>query len=100
MPKCQSCGNSVSSSLLANVGGVVVCPDCGRPKLVEGKMADKKQLASITVNEVPTLDDAIDHEVNIEGAYGGLEVKFNTTFDKIRTFFTQEREKGKKASGR
>jgi hypothetical protein len=59
---------------------------------------DKKQLVSITLNEVPTKDNAIDHEIEVEGGYGGLELRFKTTFDKIRAFFTQQRERGKKAS--
>lgn len=99
MPKCQSCGNSVSSKTLLVVGNAVVCPECRKPKEVEEKMAENKnQVMSITLNEVPTMDGVVDHELEIEGGYGGLEIKFKTTFDKIRTFFTQQRERGKKAS--
>lgn len=98
MPRCEKCGSSVSSDTLQVVGDVVVCAGCRKPKKVEGKMAEKKQLVSITLNEVPTKDNAVDHEVEVEGGYGGLEVKFRTTFDQIRRFFTQQREKGKKAS--
>lgn len=99
MPRCPKCGSSVSSEVLLKVNDCVVCPDCRRPKKVEDKMTeDKKQLVSITLNEVPTKDGAIDHEVEVEGGYGGLEVRFKTTFDRIRAFFTQQREKGQKAS--
>lgn len=94
MPKCQSCGGSVSSASLRKVGTAVVCPDCGKPRAVEGKMAEnKKRVASVVLNEIPTSDGAVDHEVVIEGSYGGLEIKFDTTFDRVRDFFTKRREK-------
>lgn len=105
MPKCQKCGNSVKSEDLRAVGGVetLLCGGCRKPKEVEKKMAEntvyeKRQIVSLALNEVPTKDGAVDHEVSINGGYGGLDIKFNTTFDKIRAFFTQQRERGKRAS--
>ena len=98
MPRCQSCGKSVSSDTLRKVDTAVVCAVCGRPKPVEGKMSEeKKRVLSVVLSEVPTDDEAVDHEVMVESSYGGLDIKFNTTFDKVRDFFTQKREKGKKA---
>lgn len=103
MPRCQNCGGSVSSSSLKKVGDAIVCSECGRPKIVEGKMAEnRKRVASVILNEVPTKDGATDHEISVEvrlrDSYGGLDVNFNTTFDRVRDFFTQKREKGKRAS--
>lgn len=101
MPRCQNCGNSARSYELREVGAAVVCPTCRKPKSVEDKMVDKKKrLVSLTLSEVPTPDKAADHEIDFEGGYGGLEVRFNTTFDKVRAFFTQKREKGKRAEFR
>jgi len=97
MPRCQGCGNSVSSSALSLIGEAAICPDCGKLKLVEEKMSDKKQVLSITLNEISTPDSTTDHEVRIEGEYAGLEVKFKTTFDEVRAFFTQKREKDQRA---
>ncbi len=56
-------------------------------------MANNNQLVSVVLNEIPAPDDEIDHEISIEGKYGGLNVKFSATFDQIRDFFTQRREK-------
>lgn len=92
MPKCPNCGDSVRSSILRTDGDAVVCPECGRPKKVEDGMATNKQLLSVVLNEIPAPDDGIDHEISIEGRYGGLDVKFSSTFDQIREFFTQKRE--------
>lgn len=97
MPRCQNCGNSVNSWDLLLVNKAVVCTDCRKPKIVEGKMSDKKQMLSIVLNEIESPDNVIDHEVKIEGEYAGLELKFKTTFDEVRTFFTQKREKGQRA---
>jgi len=98
MPRCQNCGNAVRSYELRRVGDTVICPECVRPKCVEDVMSDeKKRVLSVILNEVPTVDKAVDHEIEIEGGYGGLEVKFKTTFDDIRNFFTQKREKGSKS---
>lgn len=98
MPRCQSCGERADRYSLRKVSDAVVCTRCSRPKAVEGNMAEnKKQLLSVVLNEVPTPDGVVDHEVSIQGAYGGLELKYDTTFDKVRTFFTQKREEGRKA---
>lgn len=93
MPRCQNCGNTARSYELREVGAAVVCPVCRKPKSVGDKMADKKKrLVAVTLHEVPTVDHEIDHELEIEGEYAGLEVRFKTTFDDIRTFFTKRRE--------
>lgn len=92
MPKCPNCGDAVSSSTLRAVGNAVVCSECGRPKKVEDRMATNKQLVSVVLKEVPTPDAETDHEISIEGKYGGLDVKFSATFDQIREFFTQKRK--------
>lgn len=92
MPKCPNCGDAVSSSTLRAVGNAVVCSECGRPKKVEDRMATNKQLLSVVLNEIPAPDDGIDHEISIEGRYGGLDVKFSSTFDQVREFFKQKRE--------
>lgn len=98
MPKCPNCGNSARSYELRVVSDTLVCHECARPKAVEDSMlSDKKRLVSFALNEIPTPDNALDHEIEFEGGYGGLEIKFNTTFDRVRTFFTKQREKGKKA---
>ncbi len=94
MPRCPRCGDSVSSSVLRAVGDVVVCLECGRPEKVEDRMGNnKKQLASVVLHEISMPDDTIDHEISVEGGYGGLDVKFSATFDQIRAFFTQKRKK-------
>jgi DNA-directed RNA polymerase subunit RPC12/RpoP len=97
MPRCPNCGDQARSYDLIMIGNGIVCSGCRRPKIVEGKMAEKKQVVSLVLNEIPTPDNATDHEIAIKGGYGGLEIRFSTTFDKVRTFFTQQRERGKKA---
>jgi DNA-directed RNA polymerase subunit M/transcription elongation factor TFIIS len=93
MPRCQNCGSTAHSYDLRIVDDAVVCSKCGRPKLVEDDMATKKKrLVSVTLHEVSTADYETDHELEIEGEYAGLEVRFKTTFDDIRTFFTKRRE--------
>lgn len=100
MPKCPNCGSAAHSYELLVVGDAIACPSCLDPRNMEGKMAEeKKQLMSMTLSEVQeSVGGAPDHEVIIEGSYAGLEIKFNTTFDKIRTFFTQRREKSGKTT--
>jgi hypothetical protein len=99
MPRCEICEESVPSGDLKPVGpdGLIACTGCRRPK--ETEMADdkRKKVGSFHIYEVPTEDGAVDHEVEADVAYSGLEVKFKTTFDKIRAFFTEKREKGQKA---
>lgn len=101
MPRCETCERSVHSSDLEHVGDLLICSTCRRPKLFkEEKMAEKKErkeIASVHIFEVPTRDGATDHEVVVEGNYAGLELKFTTTFDQVREFFTQKRATGQKA---
>lgn len=96
MPKCPNCRNSVRSYELISVGNTVTCAVCYGTG--EDSMAEKKQVVSVTLAEVTTPDKVIDHEIAVEGSYRGLEVKFATTFDELRDFFTQRREKGKRAA--
>lgn len=101
MPRCGICRQTVRSKDLKQIGpgGPVVCKWCREPK--EIKVAEtkreRKQIASIHIYEVPTRDGATDHEVVVEGNYAGLELKFTTTFDQVREFFTQKRATGQKA---
>ena len=96
MPRCQNCGNSVRSYELMSVGNTALCAVCYGAG--EDKMAEKKPVVCVTLAEVTAPDKAIDHEIAVEGSYRGLEVKFATTFDELREFFTQRREKGKRAA--
>jgi len=61
------------------------------------KVVDRKHVASCKIYEVPTADGARDHEVELEISMSGLAVRYNTTFDQVRRFFTETREKGKAA---
>lgn len=96
MPKCQNCGESVSSEDLRVIEDNVVCVECGGPKDVGSSIADKRQVAAITLNEVPAPNNVVDYEIAVEGGYAGLEIRFHTTFDKVRSFFTQQRSKKKR----
>ena len=100
MPRCEVCRSTVRSKDLKQIGpkGPIVCRWCREPK--EIKMAetkDRKKVASLHIYEIPTQDGAVDHEVVLEGNYAGLELKFTTTFDQVREFFTQKRATGQKA---
>lgn len=66
----------------------------------EGKdyNTNRKHIMSFHIYEVPTKDGARDHEIEVEAAMGGLNLRYNTTFDKVREFFTQKRETGKPAT--
>jgi len=99
MPLCEVCRRSVPKGDLKRSGrlnGQVACPACrGEPK--EKKMAEKtdrakKLLMSFHIYEVP-VEEGVDHEVEVEGSWGGMNLKYKTTFDKVREFFTQRREK-------
>jgi len=58
----------------------------------------RKRVVSFSIYEIPTKDGAFDHEIEADVSFSGLDIRYNTTFDKVREFFTQKREKGKKAS--
>ena len=92
MPKCPCCGESVNSFDLSPVDGSAVCGQCSTPHPVPD-LKEKRTLATFAVREVPTSDGKTDHEFEVASAYGGLELKFSTTFDEIRDFFTRRREK-------
>ena len=62
------------------------------------KLVERKHVASCKIYEVPTADGAVDHEVELEISMSGLAVRYNTTFDSVRKFFTEQREKGKEAA--
>jgi hypothetical protein len=99
MPLCPCCNNPVKSDELRQVNGTVACRMCRRPKdTEEKKMAEKTLLMSFHIYETPTKDGAKDHSVEVEACYAGLNLKYETTFDKVRKFFTEMREKGKTAS--
>lgn len=100
MPRCPTCGELAKKVDLAEVNGKLACKSCRRPKAIkEMNMAEnRKKLLSFHIFEVPTKDGAKDHEVEVEGTWGGLDLKYTTTFDKIREFFTQKREEGKPAT--
>lgn len=61
------------------------------------KTEKRKKVMSFHIYEVPTQDGATDHEIEADITYAGLEVKFTTTFDQVREFFTQKRTPGQKA---
>ena len=97
MPKCEKCKKSVKSSELFLAGERLVCKPCfGGKKMAETK-TERKRVVSIHVYEIPTKDGARDHEVEVETSIGGLELKYATTFDKVREFFTEKRKEGEPA---
>lgn len=89
MPSCEICQNQVPSYDLHNLGDEIVCIDCRVRKM---KMAEKKTLLTLNVFEVPTKDGGVDHEVEISGSWSGLDIKFKTTIDQVRDFFTEKRK--------
>jgi hypothetical protein len=95
MPRCGNCGDTVHSYDLLVINGGVVCTKCSKPKQLGCDVESKKRVVSVTLNEIQTPNNSIDHELSIEGEYGGLEVKFKATFDDIRSLFTQKRANGK-----
>jgi len=68
--------------------------------MAETKTDQRKKLLSFHVYEIPA-GSGVDHEVEVEGSWGGMDLKYKTTFDKVREFFTQRREglEEKKESG-
>ena len=113
MPRCMSCRGGVPPECLEELRGVLVCPACRnnlstsfvRAKLTllkgrteeeakESTMAEPKRhlVASINVFEIETADGIRDHLAEVQVGIGGLNVKFDATFDQIRDFFTKRRE--------
>ena len=112
MPRCGNCRDGVPSECLEELWkGVLVCPMCRgslstslvHTKLTllkdteeskERTMADLKKhlVASINVFEIETADGNRDHMAEVQVGIGGLNVKYDATFDQIRDFFTKRRE--------
>lgn len=97
MPLCEVCRKSVPKEDLKRSGrmnGLIACPAC-RAEPKEKKMAETKRepkkIMSFHIYEIP-VGDGVDHEVEVEGGWGGMNLKFKTTFDKVRDFFTKRRE--------
>jgi len=106
VPKCQVCQRSVKSNDLQQVGEILACGRCRRPKkLKEDKVAetlydqakDRKKVMSFHIFDIPTKDGARDHQVEAEVVVGGLNLQYTTTFDQVREFFTRQRERGQQA---
>jgi hypothetical protein len=113
MPKCMNCTRKVPPYFLREVAGKVVCELClplwkehGHLSMVhaterlkavtdeENPMAESKRhlVASINVFEIETADGGRDHLAEVQVDIGGLNVKYDATFDQIRDFFTKRRE--------
>ena len=98
MPRCSVCHETTPSQELRQSDGWVKCPRCrSNISLVEDKKMPKdlkqpaeRRVLSVTVYEYTT-EAGIDHRVAVEGNYGGLDVKFESTIDQIREFFTERR---------
>lgn len=106
MPLCEVCRKSVprtdlkrSSRLNGQIACSKCCPEPKEKKMAETKRESKK-IMSFCIYEIP-VDGGVDHEVEVEGGWGGMNLKFKTTFDKVRDFFTKRREQveAKKDSG-
>ena len=117
----MSCRGGVPSECLEELRGVLVCPACwnnlstsvARARLTllkgnveeetkESTMAEPKRhlVASINVFEIETADGIRDHLAEVQVGIGGLNVKFDATFDQIRDFFTKRREAAQKGKGK
>lgn len=117
MPRCMSCRGGVPPEGLEELGGALVCPTCWKDlstsfvhtklTLLKGRteeeakestMAEPKRhlVASINVFEIETADGIRDHLAEMQVGIGGLNVKFDATFDQIRDFFTKRREAAQK----
>jgi len=101
MPKCMNCGENYPAVYLRQVQEKIVCGECEQVvrlrKLAivkESPMAESKRhlVASINVFEIETADGGRDHLAEVQVGVGGLNVKFDATFDQIRDFFTKRRE--------
>lgn len=98
MPRCSSCRASVCSEDLWRVGGgALVCLDCvsvvGKEKET---MTRSTSIFSVDILELED-DKGKDHQIKVQGSYGGLNVQFESTVDQIRDFFTKRRERKKAA---
>ena len=102
MPLCGYCREPVPSHDLKRAGlelnGEMACSNCRRPKEIKmaekTKAGDRTKVAAVNIYEVKTADGGTDHELEFEGSWNGLDVRFKTTFDQVREFFTQRREEG------
>lgn len=54
---------------------------------------EDRHLARFDIFEFDTEDGGTDHRIEAMFAYGGLELRYDTTFDKVRQFFTEARRK-------
>ena len=106
MPRCEFCERRTKAEKLVEYRGRVVCPRCAQPlRLVEDPMSTKEEQQPITrkpvmsfhIFEVPTSDKAVDHEVEVIFCHAGLDIRYTTSFDRVRRFFAERREKGKAA---
>lgn len=99
MPRCTGCRETKRSTDLEKVKGRgALCGKCRRPlRLVEDLMKEKPErdnnrlVFSVNVYELDTPDGGIDHRVEVSGNYGGLNLRFSSTVDEIRDFFTKKR---------
>ena len=119
MPKCMSCRDNFPPECLEEADSLIMCPVCRtnpytslvRTKLVllkdtatglaavrekakESTMAEPKRhlVASINIFEIETENGNRDHMAEVQVGLGGLNVKYEATFDQIRDFFTKRRE--------
>ena len=101
MPRCEDCRKSVPAADLKRAGraGQTLCSHCRGPKevIVAEKTEKRKTEKKKKTTKKKTQDGATDHEIEADITYAGLEVKFTTTFDQVREFFTQKRTPGQKA---
>jgi|WetSurMetagenome_2_1015567.scaffolds.fasta_scaffold113158_2 hypothetical protein len=104
MPRCPSCREHVCPDSLLEVGGSLACCECRKLKLVpetEAKMIGNKEDRSkegaertkLLEVQLYAIDGGRDHQVEASVKMGGALFVYNTTFDKVRKFFTERREK-------
>lgn len=60
------------------------------------KESQDRKVFSMEVLEFETPDGGTDHRIEIEGGYAGLDIRFSSTVDQIRDFFTQKRNPGER----
>ena len=99
MPLCTVCKRTTPSRNLRRCGEEVKCPRCRiNLSLVEdSKMAEEKagrKVFSVHINEHET-EKGVDHLIAVEASYGGLDLRFKSTIDQVREFFTERRVEGK-----
>lgn len=103
MPRCPSCKEHVCPESLILVGGSLACCECRKLKLVpdtEAKMIEEKEgqkqqqgRTKLLDVQLFAIDGGRDHQVEASVKVGGALFVYSTTFDKIRKFFTERREK-------